>query len=309
VRFAPLFGSIFATCTLLACANGGAVETSSSAGGGGGAPATDGAGGDGAMSSTGHGCFSTETTCDGACVDTKTNPAHCGDCETVCADGPHETGACTDGSCSSDCDAGFVLDGGACKSFVGAYEEYPLDCPGCSTANPSSAACACPAGTNDVPFAVESDCPGVPMRAKTALRMCITTGVAADSDFGGAYQVDDVDGWCGATLQCRVGNPMAGGACACPAGFPDVVALRSIIRLPCDDTEAGTRVFVCGNKAAPYSGFAGAYQVDDFAPSCRVANPWTGDCTCPAGSTDRVYRVMVDGAQGLYGSTMHLCGT
>jgi hypothetical protein len=38
-----------------------------------------------------------------------------------------------------------------------------------------------------------------------------------------------------------------------------------------------------------------------------VSNPRTGDCSCPAGTIDRVFRVMVDGGAGLYGSTLHLC--
>jgi hypothetical protein len=144
------------------------------------------------------------------------------------------------------------------------------------------------------------------MRARTSLSLCMTGGVSAESDFGGAYQVDDVDGWCGALAQCRVGNPSNGGACSCPAGFSPI-ELRSVIRLPCSEDEVGTRIFVCGNPSAPFRSFAGAFQTDDFEPTCRYANPWTGGCSCPEGSVDRAHRVMVDGANGLYGSTLHLC--
>jgi hypothetical protein len=208
--------------------------------------------------------------------------------------------------CSSSCAQGFADDGGTCKNFFGAHEAYPSACAGCSVANAYSGDCSCPAYAPALALHVQSDCPGVPMRAKTELNLCLPGGVSGDSDFGGAYQVDDAAGWCGATDQCRVGNPLAGGACECPAGFSPI-ALRSIIRLPCDDSEVGTQVVFCGNQSADFSSFAGAYQRDDFDPVCRVANPWTGDCSCPAGTTDRVFRVMVDGNMSLYGSTMHLC--
>jgi len=136
--------------------------------------------------------------------------------------------------------------------------------------------------------------------------MCLTAGVSTDADFGGAHQIDDFDGWCGATAQCRVGNPMNDNACGCPAGFDEMISLRSI-RLPCDSTEAGTNLVLCGNKDVPIAAFGGAYQLDDFEPLCRVANPWTTACSCPEGTTDHSYRIMVDGAAGLYGSTAHLC--
>jgi hypothetical protein len=258
-------------------------------------------------SSGGHGCFSTETTCDGKCVDVMTHPEHCGDCNQPCALGPNSAGTCSGGICTASCASGFAEGDGICKNFFGAHEAYPQECAGCSVQNPYSGDCSCPSPSTDLALHVQSDCPAMPMRSKTELRLCITGGVSAESDFGGAFQVDDFDGWCGATAQCRVGNPLAGGACACPDGFDAPITLRSIVRLPCDNAEAGTSITLCGNTQAAFTSFAGAYQLDDFAPNCRVANPFTGDCSCPAGSVDRVYRVMVDGAMGLYGSTIHLC--
>ncbi len=254
-----------------------------------------------------HGCFSTEATCNGKCVDLNKNEEHCGACNTPCSAGLDQTGTCVDGACVYQCDAGFVEDQGNCKNFFGAHEPFPADCQGCSTANPYTGGCACPPQSSELSLAVQSDCPGLPLRSVTRLNLCMTAGVSQESDFGGAFQVDDLDGWCGATLQCRVGNPLAGGACACPAGFDEAIALRSIIRLPCDAAEVGTQIVVCGNKDVPIRSFGGAYQLDDLEPTCRVGNPWTGGCSCPAGTMDRVFRVMVDGAQGLYGSTIHLC--
>lgn len=306
----------FVVCVALAaalqagCAEGGGVGAEGSGGalGGGGADDGPSSGGSAPQGSGGsHGCFSTESTCDGLCVDVKTHPEHCGECNHPCAGGPNQAGACVDGQCVGSCAAGFLDDQGTCKNFFGAHESYPAECAACSVANPYSGGCACPAQTTAIPLHVQSDCPGMPLRSATTLQLCATAGVSPDSDFGGAYELDDFDGLCGAMPgSCRVGNPMAGNTCACPAGF-EPITMRSIIRLPCDNTEVGAVVVLCGNKNVPLTTFGGAYQYDDFAPNCRVTNPWTNDCTCPEGAVDRAYRVMVDGAQGLYGSTMHLC--
>ncbi len=274
-------------------------------------PATGGTGGGGSGGSSGsgpyvHGCLTGESLCDGKCVRIEDNVAHCGMCNRACGAGPEGPGICTEGRCLYTCNGVLAEDVTGCKNFFGAYESFPAECAGCSTSNTSTGDCSCPSPSSALELAVQSDCPGVPMRSATKLRLCVTPSVSASSDFGGAYQVDDAAGWCGAVNQCRVGNPLAGGACMCPAGF-DPIAVRSIIRLPCDNGEAGTQVVFCGNKNAAPQTFAGAFQVDDFEPTCRVANPWTGGCSCPANSKEQVFRVMVDGAPGLYGSTLRLC--
>ncbi len=291
---------------MLAC---GTEETPSPATGAGGrASTTTTTSGSGA--SGGHGCFSTEDTCDGKCVDVQTNAEHCGMCGHSCADGPNSIGSCVDGQCSAACASGFADTGNGCQNFFGAHEAYPDACAGCAVQNQISGDCTCPAGTDALPLLVQSDCPGMPMRATTEMRLCLTSGVGAESDFGGAYQMDDVEGWCGGddggSPRCRFANPQAGGTCACPTGF-EPIALRSILRLPCNGNEGGSTIFLCHAPSVAVTTFGGAYQVDDFAPNCRVANPRTGDCSCPAGTTNQVHRVMVDGANGLYGSTIHLC--
>jgi hypothetical protein len=263
-----------------------------------------GAGGSaGGSNEGGHGCFSTEATCNGKCVHLEDNPTHCGACNNSCGPG----GQCVNGTCAYDCNGTLVSDLASCLPLYGAYETYPAECAGCGTANTKTGACSCPSPSSELPLLVQSDCPGVPMRSATTLRLCITPTLSPDSDFGGAYQVDDLDGWCGSTGQCRVGNPLAGGACACPAGFDEAIGLRSILRLPCNGAEGGSTVVLCGNKDAPLRTFGGAFQVDDVEPACRVANPWTGGCSCPAGTSEQVYRVMVDGGAGLYGSTVRIC--
>lgn len=275
--------------------------------GGGDPGATDGgAGGSGGTSEVAHGCFSTEATCGDACVDLDSHPEHCGACDNACEAGPNAAGTCVQGACSASCAEGFAEGGDGCTNFLGAHEAFPQECLGCAVQNPHSGDCTCPAHASTLSLHVQSDCPGVPMRSKTLLDLCVMPGVSPESDFGGAYQVDDADGWCGATAGCRVGNPMAGGACACPEGF-EGIGLRSIVRLPCDGSEKGTQIVICANPSASPTGFFGAYQLDDFDPKCRVTNPWTGDCSCPPESTDQTYRVMVDGAAGLYGSTLHVC--
>ncbi|HZF56020.1 MAG TPA: hypothetical protein VE093_45710 [Polyangiaceae bacterium] len=296
---------LFCALAVPACAGVGDVEGRGDGGAGG--EGGSGGGSSGSAKPGEHGCFATETTCDGKCVHLESNPAHCGACNTPCASGMDQAGQCVNGQCVFSCDPGFVEDQGSCKNFFGAYEPNPNDCLGCGAANPYTGGCACPSPSSEISLSVQSDCPAMALRSATRLNLCVTPGVSPDTDFGGAYQVDDLDGWCGATAKCRVGNPLAGGACACPAGFDDATATRSIVRLPCDGGEVGTTVVFCGNKEAPLRSFGGAFQVDDFEPTCRVGNPYTGGCSCPAGTTDRDFRVMVDGGAGLYGSRIHLC--
>ncbi|WP_170229929.1 hypothetical protein [Polyangium fumosum] len=281
---------------LTACASGGSSDEGEAGGGSGGA-------GGGGSNEGGHGCFSTETTCNGKCVHLEDNASHCGACNHSCGPG----GQCVNGTCAYDCNGTLVENPADCLNLYGAFETFPPECAGCGTPNSQTGTCGCPSPASALPLLVQSDCPGVPMRSATTLQLCVTPTLAPDSDFGGAYQVDDLDGWCGSTAQCRVGNPMAGGACACPAGFDEVIGLRSILRLPCNGAEGGSVVVLCGNKEAPLRTFGGAFQVDDVEPTCRVGNPWTGGCSCPAGTNEHVYRVMVDGGAGLYGSSIRLC--
>ena len=151
---------------MLAC---GTEETPSPAtGAGGSASTTTTTAGNGA--SGGHGCFSTEDTCDGKCVDVQTNAEHCGMCGHSCADGPNSIGSCVDGQCSAACASGFADTGNGCQNFFGAHEAYPDACAGCAVQNQISGDCACPVGTDALPLLVQSDCPGMPMRATTEMR-------------------------------------------------------------------------------------------------------------------------------------------
>lgn len=151
---------------------------------------------------------------------------------------------------------------------------------------------------------MQQDCDGIPQRLPTTMNLCVGTAAGSGADFGGAYQVDDVAGWCGAIHQCRAGNPAAGGACACPSGFTPV-STRSIITLPCGG-DAGTQIIYCIDTSASVQTFGGVYQLDDVGSTCRTVNPRTGTCSCPSGTTARAHRVVVD-RDGLTGSQVFIC--
>ncbi len=55
------------------------------------------------------------TRCGDACVDTSTDPLHCGTCESSCpVVATHGLAVCTGGSCGVECDAGYEPSGSAC---------------------------------------------------------------------------------------------------------------------------------------------------------------------------------------------------
>ncbi|MGH7438928.1 MAG: hypothetical protein ACRENE_24845 [Polyangiaceae bacterium] len=109
----------------------------------------------------------------------------------------------------------------------------------------------------------------------TAIDVCYKGTFTASADFGGAYQHQ------GTT--CTVGNPLAGGACACPSG-------SSAIDLVVDGScYVNDNVTFCYNPAAPRASFGGAYQMSDNTSygtsGCVVTNPATSACSCPSGTT------------------------
>jgi hypothetical protein len=76
------------------------------------------------------------TDCGGVCVDTESDPAHCGGCAgaggAVCASPAHGTGVCAAGACAVVCDAGYLAVGGACLFF-------PVTCAHVRAADPTAA--------------------------------------------------------------------------------------------------------------------------------------------------------------------------
>jgi hypothetical protein len=61
------------------------------------------------------GCSSGSSECDGGCVDTSRNPAHCGSCANVCPEPANGSATCAGGVCGFSCTAPFrdCDDGGA----------------------------------------------------------------------------------------------------------------------------------------------------------------------------------------------------
>jgi len=115
---------------------------------------------------------------------------------------------------------------------------------------------------------------------------CGTGGCLAGecATFGGSFVISQ-DGFGNRT--CVAGNPRAGSACACPAGFAPIAeaVVSSLYDLSDRIYEADYRT-IC--FAAPSTGadFRGAWARivgGCAAMGCRP-NPETGDCTCPAGS-------------------------
>lgn len=84
--------------------------------------------------------------CDGACVDTARDPAHCGGCGVACGDGA----VCNAGACAPACGVGTIACGGACVDPRATADA----CGGCGVACGGDALCAggacgdaCPGGT------------------------------------------------------------------------------------------------------------------------------------------------------------------
>jgi hypothetical protein len=106
----------------------------------------------------------------------------------------------------------------------------------------------------------------------TALDVCYKGTFTASSDFGGAYQHQ------GTT--CTVGNPLAGGSCACPSGSS---AIDLVVDGAC---YINNNISFCYNASAARVSFGGAYQLsDNTSYGCVVSNPATGACSCPSGTT------------------------
>jgi hypothetical protein len=165
------------------------------------------------------------TTCGGtACVDTTTDPAHCGGCGAACptgascAGGTCEcaanttvcAGSCVDlqsdavhcGDCGEACPAGTVCNAGTCAGSCGALTQCGASCVDTQTSGAHCGACdnPCPAGASCVDGACV--CPAGTMACNGT---CID--VSSSSTNCGA---------CGKA--CAGGSSCQNGACVCPDG-------------------------------------------------------------------------------------------
>jgi hypothetical protein len=222
------------------------------------------------------------TTCnaDGTCPAAGTvscDPFRCAAtaCKTTCTvNGDCQTGACR---------------GGKCATFGGAYQTCGA---ACQNANPleGTDACACAAGYSaQRMIAGYNECGG---GGYTIVTFCDRAARTPQSDWGGMY-VDYPAAFCGGRVD--VTNAYTG-MLACPA---DTVA--TTYRMYLADCPGAPNsmvpIVLCTSMTAPVVTFGGAFEKDDDVdaqPDCRVVNPKTGDCTCPAGTSPRALRVFVN---------------
>jgi hypothetical protein len=125
---------------LAACANGeivdddAGVDASLSDSGKGDASASDGA--KDVITPTEAGCPNNLTVCGNACVDEKSDPSHCGGCNTICTAPDGGTAGCDAGACDFTCGA-LSQCGQACVD----EKNDPNNCGGCGTSCDGGACC------------------------------------------------------------------------------------------------------------------------------------------------------------------------
>jgi len=154
-------------------------------------------------------------TCGGAtCIDTATDPAHCGGCDSSCpADATCEGGSCI-------CSGGQDLCGGACVDTM----SDPSHCGGCDAPCNGMLVCSlgsCKAGCDGSLTACDGACvdtTGDPEHCGDCTTVCGDAEICLDSMCacpGGADTMTDPDncGSCG--HQCGPGQTCAGGQCTC----------------------------------------------------------------------------------------------
>ena len=143
-------------------------------------------GGDGAAANVHNVAGANGTVADSPCTDTMSDPAHCGSCETACAQGQ----ACVQGACKvamTSCTAPQTLCNGACVDLSGT-----ANCGTCGNACATGQSCAAGA----------CSCPGTQTACNGA---CVDTQTSVDH--------------CGACSQpCATGAACTAGKCGCAAG-------------------------------------------------------------------------------------------
>jgi hypothetical protein len=234
------------------------------------------------------GTQSAKTNCaaDGSCPTATTTPCDpfaCGAtaCKTTCAvDADCQTGGCLSGKCAT---------------FGGIYQVAgsPPCAQMCQDVNVFAGnTCACPAAFTAATLSGYVDCPTATF-APTTMSFCQRPTRTTLSDWGGSYATYAPG--CGVNTT----NPYTGAA-SCPA---DTVPTSYVFyETPCNQTSTIT---LCTSMTAPTTSYAGAYEIDDDA-LCRVTNPKTGACTCPAGTDPTPLRVLVNRG-GAFGSHIEIC--
>jgi hypothetical protein len=166
--------------------------------------------------------------CGGVCVDTRSDPAHCGDCDTACSD---PTPFCVDGACSAECPEHYVNCDGVCVDLSNDL----ANCGGCGHACPTGADCisghcVCPDPTTDC-VDVCADLQNDPTHCGDCDTSCGRLGTCVDgdcaactdpaTDCGGECVDTDTDtSHCGnCTTSCRTAEMCVDGSCECRTGL------------------------------------------------------------------------------------------
>ncbi len=265
-------------------------------------------------------CDGTEA--NGCETDTQSSPTHCGACGRACSL-PSATAGCTGGRCVvSACNGGFAdCDGAPDNGCETDIRTTPTACGACGrVCGLPNATAGCVGGQCSVAACGPgfADCDGNPVNGcEVDLRVsplhCGACGTRCTSNvcregacqvFGGAYETSDPP-----CASCHNANPLSGG-CGCPAGFVPSGSFRTTNDCRGAGIQTGATVVTCA--AGGPSDWAGAYQRDDNVPcgrGCRAANPYTGGCSCPAGTTGVEFRTLTDAppCSGLLGSHIGMC--
>jgi hypothetical protein len=200
------------------------------------------------------------TLCGVACVDTSIDPAHCGDCPTVC--GPGES--CVAGACSLVCSGGTTACGGSCADLA----VDPLHCGACATA------CA----------------PGEVCSAGACALACAGGTVACN---GGCFDLALDPAHCGdCNIACPAGQDCVNGSCGLVCSGGAVLCENACVSLANDPKNCGACNVACAADAACINGACtplcggltkcGAACVDlqSSAQNCGACG-----VTCAAGSS------------------------
>ncbi|MBN1774037.1 MAG: hypothetical protein JXB32_22450 [Deltaproteobacteria bacterium] len=210
------------------------------------------------------------TWCGDACVDTSSDPLHCGGCGHVCDAPPHTTAFCSAGACGVVCEVGWA----DCNADAADGCEADL---ASSVAHCGECGHACDAPPNADPRCMAGVC-------GFACRPGFVELGPRCAAFGGAHLRAECRG-----ETCRNPNPFTGD-CSCPPGFVGSSTFR-IVNDCTDPTYVWADLRFCSAPSlAAGSDWGGAYHLHDSG-LCAVGNPYTGRCTCPAGFVPISWRV------------------
>jgi hypothetical protein len=271
-----------------------------------------------------NGCTSlTPTRCGKTCVQTDSDPLHCGSCTGACTMRPNGTVACTAGACATTCNAGFHLCGtsclsndspdscgAACTPCAAPPANAIATCTGsicgsvcsmgfhrCDTrcvSNMSATSCGASCGACDVPANGRATCDGT------------TCGVVCNAGFHlcGTECVSNTDlNTCGTSCMPCSGAPNGTASCdgfscgvTCSSGFH---ACSGSCLSSSDVGSCGTRCAVCppgatGTVPVCTAGVCGTACVDGYhrcGDGCLTATSLAGcgmscsPCQVPANAT------------------------